>query len=210
MSASNEWRREDHALAYLDRADRVPHRREGEDVLLEHLPVQSRRVLDLGTGDGRLLALVKAARPDVSAVAVDFSPAMLSAVRERFEGDAAVEVVEHDLDAPLPNLGLFDAVVSSFAIHHLTHERKRALYREIFGLLQPGGVFCNLEHVASPTRRLHERFLRAIGTDPAEEDPSNKLLDVETQLAWLREIGFEDVDCYWKWLEFALLMGAEG
>jgi hypothetical protein len=30
-------------------------------------------------------------------------------------------------------------------------------------MLTPGGVFCNLEHVASPTYRLHEQFMKSIG-----------------------------------------------
>ena len=124
---------------------------------------------------------------------------MLQGARERF-ARPNVTIIEHDLDNPLPEVGRFDAVVSSFSIHHCEHARKRSLYEEVFQRLKHGGVFCNLEHVASPTPKLHARFLNAIGYTPASEDPSNKLLEVETQLGWLRSIGFEDVDCYWKWL----------
>ncbi len=145
--------------------------------------------------------------PNTDAVAVDFSAAMLEGARKRFAGDSRLRVVEHNLDSSLPDLGIFDAVISSFAIHHLVHERKRALYAEIFSRLNPGGVFCNLEHVASPNARLHEQFLLKIGYSVETEDPSNKLLDLETQLGWLREIGFADVDCHWKWRELALLSG---
>ena len=135
---------------------------------------------------------------------------MLEAARKRFAGDSSRRVWSTIWTDALPALGKFDAVISSFAIHHLVHERKRTLYAEIYELLNPGGVFCNLEHVASPRQRLHEEFLERIGFTVETEDPSNKLLDFETQLGWLREIGFTDVDCAWKWRELALLVGVRG
>jgi ubiquinone/menaquinone biosynthesis C-methylase UbiE len=205
--ATNLWTRTDHVLEYFNRADSIPHRTEGESALLEFIPATTRRILDLGTGDGRLLALVKREHPNTEAVAMDFSPAMLEAAEKRFAGDSSVAVIAHNLDNPLPDLGKFDAVVSCFAIHHVVDERKRALYSEIHALLNAGGAFCNLEHVASPSPSLHEQFLRGIGFTLETEDPSNRLLDVETQLQWLREIGFGEVDCHWKWRELALLAG---
>ena len=162
-------------------------------------------VLDLGCGDGEVISRVLTARPGAVGVACDFSPEMLGRARTRFADTDEVTVVEHDLDAPLPtDWGTFDLVVSAFAIHHVVDERKQALYREVFDVLEPGGLFCNLEHVASATPELHEEFLRVIGV---EDDPSNKLVPVDTQLAWLRDLGFEQVDCFYKWRELALFAG---
>jgi tRNA (cmo5U34)-methyltransferase len=206
----SEWQTIEHTLAYLARADRLPHRTEGEKALLDQISQSAKRVLDLGSGDGRLLALVKLINPAVEGVALDFSDPMLEQAQKRFVNDKHVRIVKHDFSLPLPlELGRFDTVVSSLAIHHLTDPRKKQLYTEIFNLLNPKGVFCNLEHVSSATENLHLKFLATIGWTPETEDPSNKLIDVETQLQWLRQIGFVDVDCAWKWLEIALLCASK-
>jgi tRNA (cmo5U34)-methyltransferase len=213
LSKSNtnysEWQTIEHTLTYLARADKLPHRTEGERVLIEQIPQNTQRILDLGTGNGRTLGLVMINNPNAQGVALDFSEPMLEQAHKRFDSDKRIKILKHDFSQTLPSseLGKFDAVVSSLAIHHLKHERKRELYKEIFTILNPGGVFCNLEHVSSPTNTIHLKFLTQVGQTPETEDPSNKLLDVETQLQWLKQLGFTDVDCYWKWLEIALLVG---
>lgn len=208
VSSKEEWSTVEHAIAYLNKADNIPHRIEGEAVLVDHILKDAMRILDLGTGDGRLIRLLKIDRPKMEAIALDTSPTMLKAARQNFSHDPSVKIVKHDLSVSLPrSLGRFDAVVSSLAIHHLSHERKLLLYGEIYDMLNPSGVFCNLDNVASPSIKHHIHFLHAIGFTPETESKSDKLLSMETQLSWLREIGFVDVDCYWKWLEMALLIG---
>ena len=205
----NRWESVDHVNNYLSIADDRPHKEEITKAFLEQIPSNVSNVLDLGTGDGRLLALVKTKRPKAKGIALDFSDPMLRLAEKRFENDVSVEIVKHDLNVPLPKEKWkpFDLIISGLAIHHLNHERKKQLYMEVFDLLTSKGVFLNLEHVSSSTEALHQKFLAFIGLTPVTDDPSNKLLDIETQLKWLREIGFKDVDCFWKWLEIGLFGG---
>ena len=58
------------------------------------------------------------------------------------------------------------------------------------------------------TAELHDRFLQALGITAADDGPSNRCASVALQLQWLRETGFENADCHWKWPELALLGGA--
>ncbi|HJT77537.1 MAG TPA: class I SAM-dependent methyltransferase [Gemmataceae bacterium] len=238
--AGEVWKRSDVAAAFLDeRALLIPDRQRQVEVLVRLLHAADRpvrRVLDLGTGDGILLATALEALPAASGVGVDFSPPMLDRARQRlipFGTRAAL--AEADLQSPawrdaVP--GPFDAVVSGFAIHHLPDERKRALYGEIHALLPAGGVFVNCEHVSSPTPELERLFddamaehlfrrrrergeavtLEQVRRDFLErpDRAANILAPVEEQCRWLREAGFRDVDCFWKYFELAVFGGFAG
>jgi SAM-dependent methyltransferase len=231
------WRDRAVAAAFSDgRAARVPFADVQIDVLLRLLgaaAVLLRHVIDLGAGDGLLLATILDAFPDARGIAVDFSSEMLARARDRlapFGSRAAVR--EGDLGSPtwrrhVP--GPADAVVSGFAIHHLPDARKRELFAEIRDMLVPGGVFLDLEHVASATTRVaaladdamidHQWLRRRERGEPITRDAvrteylgrpdqaANILAPVDVQCGWLRELGFVDVDCHWKWFELALFGG---
>jgi tRNA (cmo5U34)-methyltransferase len=231
------WKDREVAKAFLDeRSLLIPDRPRQLEVLLRvvrsHCP-HARRILDLGSGDAILLATLLEAFPDASGVAVDFSPLMLEAAGKRLsklgqrattrEGDLLTSGWKDRLTGP------FHVVLSGFAIHHLPDERKQALYREIYDLLTPGGVFLNCEHVASTTPIGEQMFDDAMiahlyqrrrekGDDVTLEQirrefmerpdrAANILALVEDQCRWLREIGFRDVDCFWKYFELAIFGG---
>jgi tRNA (cmo5U34)-methyltransferase len=202
---SSEWGDSERVAEYLSRE--IPHRHLAEEMLLEALPSRVKRFLDLGTGDGRLIALIRRSHPEATAVGIDASKPMLARAAERFGDDPFVELRADDLELPLANLGPLDAVVSGLAVHHLEDERKRALFGEIHSLLVPGGVFANLDLVTSASSRLHERFRREIGR--TQDDPTDRFADLAAQMSWLRKVGFAEVDCHFKWLEMTLVIAVK-
>lgn len=123
----------------------------------------------------------------------------------------------------------FSVIVSGFSVHHQSDERKKELYSEIFELLAPGGLFLNIEHVTSATEwvnslfnncfidslyKMHKQSNDNLTKEEVEkeyyrrDDKANNILaPVETQCEWLRNIGFTDVDCYFKIFELALFGG---
>ncbi len=200
------WKNQARVEEYTDRVGRIAARLAGESELVEALPTTVSRALDLGCGDGRLLELVLAGRPEAAeGIGIDSSPPMLDLARTRFAGDDRVTIIEGDLQQPVRGRGSFDVIVSGFAIHHLTDDRKQSLFGEITQALRPGGVFVNLEVVACATPELQEEFQRRIGRP--DGDPDDILVSVEDQLAWMRSAGLTQVDCQWRWRGFALLVG---
>jgi ubiquinone/menaquinone biosynthesis C-methylase UbiE len=164
---------------------------------------------------------------------VDSDP-MLNELRKKLEGVERATVIKADFSSKswtdsFLSSGKPDAVVSGFAIHHQPDQRKRELYAEIYKALNDGGVFLNLEHVASENRNVENlfdeyfidclhRFHAGLGNAKAREAISashysrsdkaeNILASVQVQTEWLRNIGFSDVDCFFKIFEIALFGG---
>ena len=189
-----------------------------------------KRVVDLGCGDGVVARTLLTGFPDASAVLVDHSLPMLSRADQAMMGfGSGSEIVHGDLSGSIldiPGVRGADVIASAYAIHHLPNERKRSLYAEIFEALAPGGVFVNVEHVAPASARTEnlwdnlciENLVRDTGrpyADVAAEyhnrpDKADNILEtVDVQTSWLREIGFVDVDCYFKFLELAVFGGVK-
>jgi SAM-dependent methyltransferase len=201
-AGGEEWSDPRRVTEYLSRE--IPNRDLAESMLLEALPARVERFLDLGTGDGHLLALVREVHPDAVGIGIDSSAPMLEKAQSNLSADPAIELRRHDFAAGLPVTGPLDAVVSALAIHHLTDDGKRSLFAEVHSVLAPGGVFANLDLVTSASAARHRRFREAIGR--AADDPSDRLADLDRQLQWLRDAGFAEVECEFKWLELALVV----
>ncbi|MEU2613604.1 class I SAM-dependent methyltransferase [Micromonospora sp. NPDC007271] len=177
-------------------------------------------VLDLGAGTGLLSLLLAAAVPGVRLTLVDAAPGMLAVAADHLSARAVPHrTVRADLADPLP-AGRYDAVVSALAIHHLTDEGKRVLYRRAAEALVPGGVFVNAEQVAGPTPALDQRYdevwtarITELGSDGEEIAAARERMrhdrpaPVADQCRWLAEAGLADVDCFFKEWRFAVFGG---
>lgn len=163
--------------------------------------------------------MLRAAFPEAHLTLIDFSEKMLELAKARVGDDPQVTFTLADYTAePLPRN--CDAVVSSLSIHHLEDERKRALLPHILDALQPGGLFVNADHIAGPTAGLEEAYqlrwladVRALGateqqiSDSLYRQQEDRRSPVAAQLTWMREAGFADVDCWYKYSSFAVMCG---
>lgn len=177
------------------------------------------RVLDLGAGTGLLSALAAALFPNARFTLVDVSNEMLAKARDRFAGRLgfAFQVVNLEHEALT---GEYDVAISSLALHHIAPVTLPTIFRRVYDVLVSGGIFINIDQTLGTTPENERAYsdawvrdVRAEGTSDAdlaaafERMKADKTATLEDQLRWMREAGFQHVDCWYKRYRMAVYSG---
>jgi SAM-dependent methyltransferase len=238
-NADEVWKNEWVVRRFLEGArGGIPYANDQIDVmmrLVDSNPRPLRAFLDLGSGSGLLALAILARHPEARATLVDNSEPMMEAARDLLGEDATLPLfLLADLGSPswtetvAPD-GPYDAIVSGFTIQYLPNARKQQLFGEIHDLLAPGGLFVNVEQVASPSAwaeriwhgamldsltSYHERQRTGQTRETIEREyalrptgDTEASASAEDQTGWLRSLGYVDVDCYFKYFELAVIAG---
>jgi tRNA (cmo5U34)-methyltransferase len=191
--------------------------------VLELIPYRAKEefsVLDLGAGTGLLTAMLCGAFPKARFTLSDIAPAMLEVAKDRFasQSDRFTYRVEDYLAQPL--VGQFDVVVSALSLHHTPHAQLPGVFEKIYGSLNEGGIFINADQTLGVSSinedkiaEMWERGCYERGSSEAEVEgakgrmKADRTAPLETQLQWMRDAGFQDVECWYKNWRFAVVSG---
>lgn len=176
-------------------------------------------ILDIGAGTGLLSAFLMERYPEASFTLIDISEKMLDIAKERFGDSSNVKYIIADY-SKYDFAEEYDLVVSALSIHHLEDEEKKKLYKETYSILKQNGIFINADQIYGETpfiENLNKTFWRQYiensglskeellaGYERIKLDKEAKL---DQQLDWLKEIGFCDVSCIYKFYQFAVMFG---
>jgi tRNA (cmo5U34)-methyltransferase len=207
----------------------VPERERQLQIIVALVPHLDRpyTIVDLCCGEGLLAQALLEQLPACTVYGLDGSTEMLQRAQERLARfGERFQAQPFDLFARLWRNAdhPVHAVVTSLALHHLDGPQKQVLFRDVYGMLVPGGAFV-IADLVEPAHQLgwalaaeawdeavRERALELDGTmegfaffererwnmyryfDPEDIDKPSRLFD---QLKWLEQAGFVAVDVYW-------------
>ncbi len=120
----------------------------------------------------------------------------------------------------------YDFIISSFAIHHIKINEKYAFFEKIFKMLNKNGSFINIDTCLSDNENLNkwyyelwkEWIIEYQNNIKITEDLSyipykapnkieNNYQSLNEQLNWLEQIGYKEVECYYKYGIFSIYGG---
>jgi tRNA (cmo5U34)-methyltransferase len=184
----------------------VPRYEEIQETVVSLLSLRPpHRVLDLGVGTGVTALRILEALPEARVVGLDVSHEMLGRARQRLKAHRRrIQLREANIAAPEID-GLYDAIVSVLAVHHLWADEKRHLFSRLWEHLSPGGVLIVADAFRHASDRLLELYDYPRPEDPheAEHDHLDTTAD---HLSWLIAAGFASVDVAWKYEDVGVIV----
>ncbi len=232
----SQWAKPEFSQEYRDSADiYVVERKRLLDILksfyMHFIANKSNNsVLDLGCGDGIVIYELLKNDNSLEATLIDGSDDMLNQAKDRLKEYRNLHFIRASFQDILNyniNLKSYDFIFSSLAIHHLTTEEKTALFKIIYSHLRADGYFLNIDVIFAPSDALEQWYLllwkqwidertSLLGIQGHHYDDvirrykdnaENKPDLLSSQLEALHDIGFKDVDCYYKYGVFSMYGG---
>ncbi len=179
-------------------------------------------VLELGCGTGNLTTLIHHHFPHSQINAVDISEECLAQCMGRIPA-TTIQYTHADfrhLDYPRSSI---DLIMSSIAIHHLGDDEKRLLLGKTVSWLAPGGVLTFCDQFKGETDCICDRHLAAwkdfAFDQGASDDEWSMWMEHQKEhdhhasllkhMDWLRDAGYDTVDCTWRYLLWAAIHAAK-
>ncbi|MFX1365035.1 MAG: class I SAM-dependent methyltransferase [Promethearchaeota archaeon] len=233
---SKNWDELEYNKDYLEIADIIiPYRKTLLSILTSFYQKfifngEPKKILDLGTGDGILIkTLFNNDNPVNEITVIDGSKNMLKKAEQNLSYLSKINYVHMSFQELIEN-GLsendFDFIISSFAIHHLFLEQKKQIFKILYDLLNYNGYFLNIEVTTSNNEKYTkwyidlwsewiEKYQNQNNTQTKYENapykapnkPENHFDPLEIQLNYLKEVGFIEVDCHYKYGMFTIYGG---
>ncbi|MBP3841579.1 MAG: class I SAM-dependent methyltransferase [Bacilli bacterium] len=165
---------------------------EAKEKIIDFLPKNMEKVIDLGAGTGLQLIKLYKEYPNVHTTAIDISDGMLKKLEERHISDNITIVNKSFFDYDFGND--IDAVISSQALHHFESNDKLTLYKKVYECLKKDGVFVNEDYFAEneeTEKQLFEDYYNLVRGEGKHYDTP---LTIEHETEILKEVGFSSVE----------------
>ena len=188
------------------------------DFIAGTLDFEPSRIFDLGSGTGLLPSFYFKYFPKAEYILCDIAEEMLELAKKRFAGLANVKYEVLDYSKKLPQ-GKADLIISALSIHHLEHEAKKSLFKNIRSSLSESGLFVNYDQFCCENPEMNEKIerhwinqIKSSGISQTEYKKclERKKLDKECSIAqeicWLKEAGFSNADCIYSSGKFAVIV----
>ena len=163
-----------------------------KEKVIEFLPKNVEKIVDLGTGTGLQLIKLYKKYPNVHTTAIDISTGMLKKLEEKNISENITIVnksfFDYDFDTDT------DAVISTQALHHFEPNDKLSLYKKVYNCLKNGGLFINEDYFAVDDDAEKQGFEDYYNLVRGEGKHYDTPLTVKHEMEVLKKAGFNSIE----------------